>query len=92
MTTPTKSAVALLTEARRAKSPDAYLAKIAAARVAHAETDAALKVATHDAITTARAAGTSWPAIGEALGVSAQRAQQLARPLVDATAGGDPVE
>lgn len=91
MTTPTKSAVAYLTEARRAKTPETYLEKVAAARAAHAETDAALKVATHDAIVNARSAGTSWPSIGEALGVSAQRAQQLARPLNGAE-GGDSVE
>jgi hypothetical protein len=83
----TKSAVALLTEARRAKTPEGYLAKVAAAREAHAETETALKTATHDAIVNARDGGMSWPSIGAAFGISAQRAQQLARPI-----GGDPVE
>lgn len=76
-----KSATALLTEARKAKTPESYLAKVAAAREAHAATDNDLKVATHDAITNARTAGMSWPSIGAAIGVSPQRAQQLARPL-----------
>lgn len=94
MTTPTKSAVAFLTEARRTNNPETCLAKVAAARVAHADTDTALRAATHDAITMAREAGMSWPTIGEVIGVSAQRAQQLARPITEngAAEGGDPVE
>lgn len=79
-TTVTKGADVLLREARKSKTHDGALSKLAAARAAHATTGHDLKVATHDILNDAVSDGTTWVSIGEALGVSAQRAQQLARP------------
>lgn len=79
-TAPAKGADALIREARKSKTHDGALAKIAAAREAHVATAAALKQATHEVLADANGDGVSWVTIGEALGVSAQRAQQLARP------------
>lgn len=84
MTAPvrTKSADALVTEAYRLKDPLLRLDRIAEARRALADTTARTNGATADAISAARAAGATWPAIGERLNISAQRAQQLEQKAV----------
>jgi hypothetical protein len=76
-----KSAAALINEAVKAKPGLPALAKIAAARAAHADEKVALELATHDVIVEARDEELTWPEIGAALGLTAQRAQQLARPV-----------
>lgn len=75
------SAHALIAAASKAKHGLPALAKVAAAREAHAAEKARLEAVTHGAIVDARDEGLTWPEIGSALGLTAQRAQQLARPL-----------
>lgn len=78
----TKSADVLITEAARLVSPVDRLKRLADARAALKVTSAKVDEATHAAIVAARDAdpAVTWPEIGTILGVSAQRAQQLARP------------
>ncbi len=75
-TTPT--ADALVSKAERTRDPAKALEQIAHARAAQEDTRARVARATRDAIVRAREASMSWPAIGDRLGVSPQRAQQLA--------------
>lgn len=77
-----KSADVLMTEAARLVSPVDRLRRLADARAALKVTAAKLDEATHQAIVDCRAdePAVTWPEIGGILGVSAQRAQQLARP------------
>jgi predicted transcriptional regulator len=75
----TKSATTILREAERLTDPVRRLNRIAAARAVAETTSKAVHQATAAAIVAAREAGITWPAIGEALGVTPQRAQQLAR-------------
>lgn len=80
MTTTTsrsRSADAIVSAAGKLKNPSTRLGRIAEARIAHTESSTRLAAATADAITAAREAGMTWAAIGAALDVSAQRAQQL---------------
>ena len=75
-TSPT--ADALVARATRQRDPARALEHIAQARAAQEESRARVVRATRDVIAAARADGMSWPAIGDRLGVSPQRAQQLA--------------
>lgn len=78
-----KSADVLITEAVRLAKPLDTLTCLAEARRSLAATTDRLHSATHHAIVAARATEppATWPEIGTILGVSAQRAQQLARPV-----------
>jgi hypothetical protein len=78
----TKSADVLITEAVRLAKPVDTLTRLAEARKALGATSERLHSATHHAIVAARSTEppATWPEIGSILGVSAQRAQQLARP------------
>lgn len=78
----TKSADVLMTEAARLGNPVDRLRRLADARTALADTGVRLHGRIHEAILDARDAiePATWPEIGAILGVSAQRAQQLARP------------
>jgi hypothetical protein len=70
-----------MTEAARLGSPVDRLRRLADARTALADSGARLQGRIHEAIVEARAEElATWPEIGAILGVSAQRAQQLARP------------
>ena len=79
-----KSADVLIAEAARTGDPVVRLRRVAAARAAHNGTNEKLAAATEDAIAIARHDSFTWPYIGEILGVSAQRAQQLSRRPVTA--------
>lgn len=67
----------MLASASRIKDPTTRLARIAEARTAHADVTDRLRSATASAIIAARNTGMTWAAIGDALGVSPQRAEQL---------------
>lgn len=76
---PPKGADVLIREAAKAKTGEGRLAKIVEARAAHKATEGDLRQATKEAIAAARADSIPWSAIGKTLGISSQRAEQLAR-------------
>ncbi len=78
-----KSVDVLLHEAGRLKDPVERLKRLADARTQIGRTGSRLHADIQGAIVAARDADTpaTWPEIGAILGVSAQRAQQLARPV-----------
>ena len=78
---------ALLTQSARASTHPAKLAKISAARAAAVELADRVTSATQAAIRDARESGMSWHEIGESLGVTRQRAQQLAGVVETKEAG-----
>lgn len=72
---------ALLVDVVHVQDPAARLRKIRELRDAVSSLDAELRAATRDAILELRSfePPKTWPEIGELLGVSAQRAEQLSR-------------